>query len=452
MATPMSNNDQFENLRPLGALEQFSSARHHLGFYHNVGVSASYSCVTGASSSLKKITFAAAAATAKKHPVLSAIPMDEDSSSPYFARLPFIDLEDVVVFLTRQKPFTGGERDIELDEILEVQHNKSFKENFGKLPFWRLIVTTEPELENQFIASFIFHHSLGDGTSGLVFHKDFLSALQDPYPTLASSIVYPSKTDLLPNLELLHSLPIPPAKPKYKPTNLWSGEMVSMPTRSNFRSLYLSQPITQQFVQTCKAQSTTVTATIPVIVATALLKNLDTQFQELECTLPVSLRRWMPAPITEDSFGVWIDAFSQYYRRENLSAFSWDESRRSRQTINEYLRSGGGSINVAKFQMIKDMREFFLSRVGTERGTSFDVSNLGSIGARDQNEGEWKMGRVVFSRSAFVSGSAIAVGVVSGADGCLSLGFSWQEGIVSEALIEKVIQAVRTEIEDIAVK
>jgi hypothetical protein len=57
---------------------------------------------------------------------------------------------------------------------------------------------------------------------------------------------------------------------------------------------------------------------------------------------------------------------------------------------------------------------------------------------------------VLFSRSAFVSGSAIAVGVVSGPDGCLSLGFSWQIGVVSDELVDKLIQGVYDEIDNIA--
>lgn len=398
----------------------------------------------------KDAIYKAAAAVIQQHPVLSAIPMNEDSTSPYFVRLPSIDLAKVVTFPTRQSPIISGERDIELDQILEAQHNKGFKDNFGKLPFWRLIIVTHPGIENQFIASFIFHHSLGDGTSGLVFHKDFLFALQDTSSTLTGSTVYPPKTELLPNLELLHPLSVSATKPKQILTNLWSGEKVTMPTCSHFRSILLSHSTTKQFVQACKNNKTTVTATVPVIVATSLMNHISTHRQSLECTIPVSLRRWMPAPVTDRSFGVWIDAFSQYYQRENILEFSWSEAQRSKETIDEYLQTGGDRINVAKFKNIKDMKQFFLSKVGKERGASFDVSNLGLMKVTESEEGQWEMGRVLFSRSAFVSGSAIAVGVVSGADGCLSLGFSWQEGIVHDMLVEKVVQGVYKEIEIIA--
>lgn len=96
------------------------------------------------------------------------------------------------------------------------------------------------------------------------------------------------------------------------------------------------------------------------------------------------------------------------------------------------------------------MRAFFESRLGEERGTSFDVSNLGVMKIEGQDIQEWKVGKVVFSRSAFVSGSAIAAGVVTGADGCLTIGFCWQEGVVEIAIVETLVEKLRCEIESIS--
>lgn len=96
------------------------------------------------------------------------------------------------------------------------------------------------------------------------------------------------------------------------------------------------------------------------------------------------------------------------------------------------------------------MRAFFLGRVGKERGTSFDVSNLGIMKIEAQEKESWKMGKVVFSRSAFVSGSAIAAGIVTGADGCLTIGVCWQEGVVDRGVVEMVVENVRAVIESIS--
>ena len=152
--------------------------------------------------------------------------------------------------------------------------------------------------------------------------------------------------------------------------------------------------------------------------------------------------------------GVWIDAFSQYYVRSNIARFSWEEARRSRGTIREVLSRAGETINIASLNQVEDMTEYFLSQVGRERRSSFSVSNLGRM-RHNQCEGDdqgWKMGRMVFSRSASAAGSAFSTGAVTGPDGCLVLGFEWQEGTVNRALLETVMGTVRSHIEEIARK
>jgi hypothetical protein len=224
---------------------------------------------------------------------------------------------------------------------------------------------------------------------------------------------------------------------------------------SHFQSLLIPRTSTDRFIQACRVHGTTVTSTIPVVIARALMQTLPKHFTKVECTMPVNIRRWLPSPIHEDAMGTWIDAFSQYYRRENLEQF-WDEARRSKENIAGYLRRQ--SINVAKFKDIPDMKQYFLSKIGLERSSSFDVSNLGGVGvegtyaksnldqSRMQSEG-WKSERMVFSRSAFVQGSAFSCGLITGRDGCLNLGFAWQEGVIERDLLDSVLERIKSTLE-----
>jgi hypothetical protein len=347
-----------------------------------------------------------------------------------------------VTFITRLSP--PSDTDVELDAILEQQHNTNFKASFGSLPFWRLITITCPGVENVFIASFIFHHALGDGTSGIVFQKDFHSFLSSA-PPLTTTIIVPEKRDVLPNLELLHSLPVPPPKPSNEHEDLWTGAPITLPMTSHLRTLTLSASATASLISTCRANGATLTSTLPPIIASVLSSHIPPHFKTLECTIPVSLRRFLPSPVTEASMGVWIDAFSSYFSTSTfVKGFNWEEARRCKGDISRYLEKG--DVNVGKFKGVGDMRSLFLERVGRERVSSFEVSNLGCIGVE---KGEWEMGRVVFSRSAFASGSAFSVGVVTGPDGCAVLAFVWQEGVVSEELMEGVIKGVKEVIEGI---
>jgi len=196
-------------------------------------------------------------------------------------------------------------------------------------------------------------------------------------------------------------------------------------------------------IAACRAHGTTLTSTLPILIASALSKHIPKQFNEVECTIPVSLRRFLGVPV-EEKMGVWIDAFSTYFPRSSVQDFSWEQARHCKTAISQYLKVG--EINVGKFKAIPDMRSFFSSRLGQKRGSSFDVSNLGSV---ERGKEDWEMGRVVFSRSAFASGSAFSTGVVTGGDGCAVLGFVWQEGVVGEDVMEGVVEGLRRGVGDI---
>lgn len=436
--------------KPLGKLEEFSSARHHLGIFLNVGISVSYTYKGALGVDLRETIFSALSDVIQRHPVLSTIPVDEDSAAPYFARLPEINLEDAVTFLIRQDSSDGHSQDAELDSLLERQHNIDFKANYGSVPFWRLLILTNPNSDIEFVASFIYHHALGDGASGIAFHKHFFVSLTSAAVRQGSKIIYSLTKPLLPNLELLHPLPIPPASPYLQESALWTGTPVRLPMRTLFRTLTLSHQLTTSLIQTCRTHQTTLTSTLPVLIARVLRRLLPGGPHALKCIIPVNIRRFLPRDsIADDDMGVWIDAISISYDSAKIP--TWDEAQRSKDIISAYLASDGQRINVARMKQRGDMREFFLSLVGKERDSSFEVSNLGVVKNMKEevkNEG-WSMGRCRFSRSAFAAGSAFSIGTITGCDGCLCLGFSWQESVIERNIMEEIVEGVKTEVEQV---
>lgn len=165
-----------------GKLEQVSAACHHLGFFNNAGLSAHYKLSESSSpavADLRGLVYAAAGDLLRKHRILFAIPVNEGTPNPHFACLPWIDLRRSIAFLERSVPLASAaeEQDKELDAILEEQHNIDFQTDYGTLPFWRLIILRSKG-RNDFTASFIYHHAIGDGVSGLAFHKAFCNALE----------------------------------------------------------------------------------------------------------------------------------------------------------------------------------------------------------------------------------------------------------------------------------
>lgn len=433
-------------------MEQFSSARHHLGFYNNVGISVHYKMLT--TSRLMNFhtgIFLAVAEVIQKHPILSAIPVDEDTASPYFARLPVIDLSRVISFVTRSQLVVSGGKDNDLDSLLQDQHNTNFKADYGVLPFWRLIVLQDPSEQREFTACFIFHHSLGDGASGLVFHKSLLAAMNmvenvidsETLQTVVESLDMP----LLPSLESLHPLPIPATSDRsFTTTSVkeWTGDVIRLPCETRFKSLSISADNSTAFIQSCKQNGTTVTSALPALFASILFHILPPTIEALSCVIPVSLRRWLPSDITNDTMGVWIDAFQvPFFHSTNNQLFGmdWQQAQLCQSAIKAYLAHGGNAINVARFKNIPDISSIFTSKIGQPRDSAYEVSNLGVFNASGVESG-WQSSRIVFSRSAFASGSAIAVSAVSGVDGAMSLGFTWQVGVVEEEVVERFIDGI----------
>ncbi|KAL9620747.1 MAG: hypothetical protein Q9160_004760 [Pyrenula sp. 1 TL-2023] len=395
---------------------------------------------------------------------------DEDSPNAYFAHLPSIDLERSVFFIERSQSLAGADRgeDTELDTILQDQHNTNFKTEYGNLPFWRLLILKDPGVEKEFTASFIFHHAIGDGVSGLVFHNAFRDALEaasassSPFPMNSKpQDVVPNDAMLLPPLEELHPLPIKESPTKSPTTVLqeWTGNAIQAPCKTHYKTLYLSPDLSRLFSQACKKESLSVTSALPSVVATAMFGILPSAAQALTCIIPVSLRPWLKLPrnIANEAIGTYIDAFKVQLRRpdQNVedpnSAGIWPGAYETSRGIKEHLTrdlspSGEPYTAVAVFKTIPDVSVIFNSALGQNRDAAFEVSNLGVSPVPPKASADllWQVGRVTFSRSSVVSGSAVTMSVVSGVDEGLTLGFSWQEGVVEDAFVQRLIDGVRT--------
>ncbi|KAH6629307.1 alcohol acetyltransferase [Boeremia exigua] len=464
----MKEAESLEKLRPLGKLEQLSGACHHLGFYHNVGLSARYSAPTTTQiQNLRNLIFVALQDVIRQHGILSAIPVKEHSPEAYFARLPSIDLTRSVTFITRSKPETVDGQDSELDAILEEQHNLNFKDNYGSLPFWRLLILQEAGREDRFSASFIFHHSIGDGMAGLIFHKYFERALRaaraasEPISASITTVNVKDNIELLPPLEELHPLPIQneatPA-PSAEKAKEWTGGRIQTPCVTRYRTLYLSPISTNALIQKGKQNGLSLTSLLSAIIAAALFDVLPPPIDVLTGIIPVNLRPWLDLPreLAHDAMGTFIDAFrvqinqSELYTDGSAEFSMLSVAQKVSKEITRRLRdnlspSGEPYTNVAIFKTVPDVAQVFSSAIGKERDAGFEVSNLGQFSGFDKEpvKTSWRVGRMTFSRSSVVSGSAVTMSAVSGGDNALTVGFSWQDNVVEDGLVRNLVVRVK---------
>ncbi|EXJ92615.1 hypothetical protein A1O3_01167 [Capronia epimyces CBS 606.96] len=517
--------DAFERLRPVGRLERYSTARHDLRFYLNAAVTASYTLPDRCSPPLplKHYIYEACRTVVGLHPILSAIPVDEHTPHPQFVRLPEINLDRCVSFHERRPVVlepdpsvdataastslgwdargdtgtgtgTDTDTDTDLDELLTTQHNMAFAPPH---PFWRLCVLTDAARPHCFTAAFVFHHAIGDGTSGMAFHRAFHQALSQAVsvspvsdqtgtgtgtgtgPATATAIIPSPSTALLPSVEALHAMPISIIhlvtilfKEKVwsrRDPGLWTGSKISVPLDNRVRHIAFAPSTTRGFIDACRTHGTTVTAALQTLVAGVLFSHLPAHtFTALKCAGAISMRRWLPGIIDDNSMGVFVQDLSEDYSRADFQTgrLPWAEAKRSRDTITHVLSLEGRNAGPNLLRYVNDyQQELFLSKVGKERQSSFEVSNLGAFRRTTQSKTlessrsqsgsgsgtDVEIGRMVFTQSANVAGSAFEVSVVSGEDGCLALGFSWQKGVVEAGLMDEVINGVQEEVIDVAV-
>ncbi|KAJ5931993.1 hypothetical protein N7516_006482 [Penicillium verrucosum] len=461
--------DNLEILRPVGRLEQYSTSRHQVGFYLNVAVSATYFLPDSFVLPVKDYVYQACEAAIAEHPSLSAIVADDHTQDPYFVRLPEIDLGQVVSFQNRKPGLLATEADgeptpdLDLQTLLATQHNTPFR---APNPLWRVCVLLDIEDERQFTVAFVYHHAIGDGISGKAFHQTFLRALGAMYSSdQTKSVIKPPRLPLLPNIELVHPMSLSLfylAKKIFqakvysrRPTGLWTGSKVLVPSQTRLRLVPFSKLIVGAIRDRCRQEDATITALLQTIVARSIFAHIPPEFTRLACTGALSSRGWLPDIITDESMGVWVQDYEETYSRETVApsdgSFPWAEARRSRKTIQSVLKMKGKNASTSLLQFVDDFQEeLCLSKVGKDRDKSFEVSNVGVLDPQTHPELPSIKG-MVFSQCASVMGNAIEVSAITGGDGCLVLAVSWQQGVVGADLVNEAIESIKQELYSIEV-
>ncbi|KAL4817736.1 alcohol acetyltransferase [Aspergillus spinulosporus] len=426
----------------------------------NVAITANYTIPETFTLSLKEYIYKALETLINQHPILSAIPIGEDTDKPFFARLPEIDLAQPVSFQKRVKGLALDEQDSELRTLLQTQHDTGFA---VPLPYWRLIVLTDGESERHFTAVFVYHHGLGDGTSGKAFHRTFLRALRELAPLKpgeAKQVVISPKTPLLPPLEDVHPLPISIPfliKTAFKTwvyskqdPSLWAGGPVQLPLSTQIQFLVLSAAQTLALVKVCREHSTTVTCAVETAIARSIFSHIPEKYTRVSSSIPITQRPWLPDTITDESMGVYVQEMHETFARRAVTqeTFPWDEAQRARRTITKELALESKNTSVGLLKYVKDYRKDLCeSKIGKPRPVTFELSSLGVIKTEDCDDPSIpQMGRVIFTQSASVIGAAIEFSLVTGADGSLALGISWQPGVVEEDTVQAVLGTLKREL------
>lgn len=420
-----------------------------------------------ATQDLQPLIFQAVARILSQHPILSTVFLDADTAKPRYAQLPQVDLRECIVFVDRdaRPKEADATRNPEWDQLLEEYHNTRFDDRWGERPLWRLVISRQPDNnKSEFIACFVYLHGLCDGNSGPAFHRALLAELQslsrEGLADTVDPIVRSPDTPPLPNIEALHRLPLSapyllkmawqdtfPGKNK----NVWLGGPVSAtPTRSRFRSMTLPADTTSKLVAVSRAHASSLTATVHALVGTALFANLPQETTLLKSGLAVNLRRFLSRDVVnEDSMGNWVYvAYDTMSRPNSTATVSWEDAQHVKKLLDDEIAREGKNIPMACLRYAGNMHKFLESRFKRPRDGSYLMSNLGVFQPRDSDDNDnkagpsWKTGRMIFSEGFDVSGEAIDITMITGCDGCLTVGFIWSDLVVEEKFLLDVFNTL----------
>lgn len=409
--------------------------RSQMGVYQKVAVTARYR--RRGTGSLKVAVYSALAAVVGQHPILSAIPEGVDTAAPYFARLPSVDLDQVVTVTE-----VDGFRDVDgrfpdLDRFLQREHDRPWEYTRPPSPFWRVHLLHERGDSSRFTLCFMFHHCLCDTKSALVFHDAVETALNGLVDVESTNPVRPPDLPLLPPMDIFVKSPVETSGSSNQEqlSSVWTGAAQFLPVQTRFTSRWLSAEQTRRLIDGSKQRGLSLTSTLQAMIVAAVFEQLPGEYTTLTTDCAVSLRGWFPSPVTAQSMGSFVDTFTQVYHR---SPFSWEEARRTRDTIDKVVKQQRGDDLVGKLSRIPDLKAWTEAKMGHARSSSIEMSNVGRLAPSTATD-DYQIEGLLFSQSAGACSGAIKVCAVTGRDGRLNLGFTWQEGVVEETMIHSVV-------------
>lgn len=452
-----------------GRYERYNIARNHIRFYNNVGMTATYEVPTQSlhEHRLEGLIFTALTELIDNHAVLGISIVDEDSVKPSWVRLPVIDLKETVQFYILDEAATETTK-----SIIEAAHQIPF-ERLDELPLWRLVV-----IEHRTISSsanttmidigFFWHHGIGDGSTGVAFHLEFLDAINNILkiaPTPVKDIIVPPKLDLLPCIEEAHPLPMSKfyvgkqilnaLLPTRVDKLLWTGPPIrSEKNITHLRTLTYPAAIVDSLVRLCRENQVTLTSLLVVIIA-RLLAKIYSDYEHFKCKTAISFRRFTGTD--KRAMVNYVTSIGHYFSSKPKVGyidcggdFSWKAVQNCRKEINA-ATAGPKNHSIGLLKFLDDYGGFLRKRVGHKMADSFEVSNLGIVdgGLEDESKAV-KFRRTIFSQSSNVMGPPYIFSVATTKGGDLSIALTWQEGIVDLESVQMMLVGLDSELRSLA--
>lgn len=404
-----------------------------------------------------------------RHPQLSCTVADRETASPYYKACARLDLSQHVQIL-QQCDGRNGVKSVEeaLPAILD-----SIGPSF--IPAWK--ITVIPFSHQRCFVGFSFSHSLGDGMSGIAFHRTFLGALQEP-GVEKDPIYAPTLQQLDPPFDTSTTLPISwsfllrPLLGVILPKRIatlfgfgdmvlpgtWTGSRVFYDSKSHrtcIKTLSIDGATVKEALRICRTHQGKLTGLLHQLIIDALSESLAQcgGIHNLAARTALNMRGAVGK--SNDEMGNFISAVTQIHaiKKSSGSEVFHEVDWTSVRAVTEDLAAATKELRdqpLGLLRYLNDVRSWLLSQLGERRDCSYEVSNLISFQPSGATE-RCSVTEMIFCQPANVLGAALDFNVVSVVNGPLSIAVSWQPGALSltseqdeGAFVEMVCQRIRS--------
>ncbi|CAI6332997.1 unnamed protein product [Periconia digitata] len=459
--------------------EQRTIAREHTGVYHAVIIGATYQFDESFNVHDPSTFYNALHHCIQEHPFLSVAVGDAHTDKSYYRRVTTTTLKDHIAIVEQS---ANHDDNTTIGQMLQGHLHGTWPEGISP---WKIIVL--PLQEACFIA-FSFSHAIGDGPTGLAFHRSFqrgcsrtLYAARDTRPDTMQNPVtpFPSPFDTPERLPISWGFLLSPFIAQFLPSMVaeWLGMKASVSPVDSGTWLGAKIPSVEE---AASAQSMLVVREVePRVLVNALqqARKHDAKFTGLfiRCIAralsqtvtdvgvtnfvnqtAINMRR--AASIPQDEGGMYVSGtYIRYDQPGAHMAFGGDDWKAARNSTKQLAESAvqlqDQAIGLLRY--VSSMRKWMLGKFGQTRDCSYEVSNVGVANSNEHDAGTPRQTKFVFAQPGHVLSAPLAFNVASVGGGALVYTVTWQAGALDlgkgseEEFVTKVCSLLENDLQNL---
>lgn len=444
--------------------------REDLGFYHAVIIGAIYEFGHGFDVKSPRSYFAPLKRCIDQHPFFSVTVGDRHTEKAYYQRVPSINLEDHITIVDDSN--AAADPLGAIGKVLVPELDLPFAT--GNPP-WRIVVL--PLKPSECFIAFSFSHMIGDGPTGIAFHKSFLAGCREAPFVEPEAIVTPPANPLTEPFDTPERLPISwkfllePFIALFMPSFLvkllgmrlgastvnegtFTGGIMTYDPEKYYTKLRIREikaPLVDNAIRAARAHDAKLTGTMQTLIVRAVSRAVpDPKFANFVVETAANMRRSIG--VSNDVDGQFVSGGYISFPRSDatgpLTEKEWaSASASTRELAATAVRLHDQPVGLLRYA--PSIRQWTLSKMGKPRDSSFGISNVGAFldassqgGGDDAGVAEKEAARItkmVFAQPGHVASSPMTFNVIAVKGGDLVYTVTWQPGSLGLGLSEEQV-------------